>query len=363
MSPLVEILRRLIAKTGPLSVAQYMGLALGHPQYGYYMHRDPLGKAGDFVTAPEISQMFGELIGLWCVVLWEQMGRPVPVLLTELGPGRGTLLADALRAGCAQPDFAAAVRVHLVETSPFLRKCQRTRLAASHPGLVARWHDRLEHVPKPGPLLLVANEFFDALPIRQYVRTDVGWRERRIGLQPDGTGFAFVLEKIAEPDLPEGLGMVESGSVVETSADGVAIARAIGQRITRHGGAALVIDYGYWRSACGDTLQSVRRHAFHDVLDRPGDSDLTAHVDFAALVAAARSAGAHTYGPVAQGVFLERLGIRARAQRLLERATSAQASSIATAYHRLVHPAEMGLIFKVFALVNPDLPPPPGFET
>lgn len=363
MSPLAKILRRRITKSGPISVAQYMALALGHPQYGYYMHRDPLGEAGDFVTAPEISQMFGELIGLWCVVLWEQMGCPVPVLLSELGPGRGTLLADALRAANTWPDFTAAVRVHLVETSSFLRKHQRTTLAARHPGLAARWHDRLEDVPTTAPMLLVANEFFDALPIRQYVRTEDGWRERRVGLRPDGAGFAFVLENIVDPDLPEGLGLVKSGTVVETCAEAAAIAGAISRRITRDGGASLIIDYGHTGGVYGDTLQSVRRHAFHAVLDRPGDADLTAHVDFAALVASARNAGAHAHGPVAQGVFLERMGIGARAQGLLQRATRDQASSIATAYRRLVHPREMGLMFKVVALVSPDLPPPPGFAS
>jgi NADH dehydrogenase [ubiquinone] 1 alpha subcomplex assembly factor 7 len=360
MSPLVKILRRHIARTGPITVEEYMGLALGHPKHGYYMHHDPIGEAGDFITAPEISQMFGELIGLWCVVVWEQMARPDPVLLAELGPGRGTLLADALRAACAQPDFAAAVRVHLVETSPFLRKRQHRTLATTHPGQEAQWHDRLEDVPKTAPLLLVANEFFDALPIRQYVRTDDGWRERKIGLRQDGSGFAFVLDEVADPTLPEA---AERGSVVEKCSEATRLVHRTGERVTRYGGAALIIDYGYSHGASGETLQAVRRHAFHDVLDRPGEADLTAHVDFAALIAAGRSAGARTHGPVPQGAFLARLGIGARTQALLERATSDQANTIATACRRLVHPAEMGLMFKVLALVNPSLPPPPGFET
>jgi NADH dehydrogenase [ubiquinone] 1 alpha subcomplex assembly factor 7 len=360
VSPLAEILRRYIARTGSITVAEYMGLALGHPQYGYYMHRDPIGEAGDFITAPEISQMFGELIGLWCVAVWEQMARPDPVLLAELGPGRGTLLADALRAACAQPAFAAAVRVHLVETSPFLKKRQQMTLAATHPGREAQWHDRLEDVPATAPLLLVANEFFDALPIRQYVRTDDGWRERKIGLRPDGSGFAFVLEKVADPSLPEA---AERGSVVEKCPEAIRIAHRTGDRVSRYGGAALIIDYGYSYGTSGETLQAVRRHAFHDVLDRPGDADLTAHVDFAALIAAGQSGGARAHGPVPQGTFLARLGIAARTQALLKRATRDQADTIATACRRLVHPAEMGLMFKVLALVNPGLPPPPGFET
>lgn len=359
MSPLAEILRRRIARRGPISLAEYMALALGHPKYGYYMRRDPFGQAGDFITAPEISQMFGELIGLWCVVVWDIMGRPAPAVLVELGPGRGTLLADALRAARARPEFVAAVRVHLVETSPFLKERQRRTLAATHPGLKALWHDRLEDVPASGPVLLIANEFFDALPIRQYVRAGEGWRERRIGLRPGGSGFAFVLETVDGADLPEGL---ECGTVVEVCLEGVTLAREIGNRVTRCGGAAIIIDYGHRQSVQGESLQSVRRHAFHDVLDRPGDADLTAHVDFAALVAAAQSAGARTYGPIAQGIFLARLGIGARAEALMAGGTSDQGQRIATALRRLVHPAEMGSIFKVLALTNPDLPPPPGFD-
>ena len=363
MSPLLEILRRRIARTGPISIAEYMALALGHPQYGYYMHRDPFGEAGDFVTAPEISQMFGELLGLWCVVLWEQMGCPVPVLLAELGPGRGTLLADALRAARTRPDFAASVRVHLVETSPFLKRRQQMTLAQIDLGLAAQWHQRLEDVPASQPLLLIANEFFDALPIRQYVRVDDGWQERKIGLKPDRSNLAFVLEKATEPDLPEGLGMIESGSVVETCAEAAALARTLGQRVTRCGGAALIIDYGHLQSGPGETLQSVRRHSFQDVLHRPGEGDLTAHVDFAALAAAARSAGARTYGPLAQGIFLARLGIGARAQALIAHSKGDQAAAITASFRRLVHPTQMGLMFKALAVANPDLPPPPGFET
>jgi NADH dehydrogenase [ubiquinone] 1 alpha subcomplex assembly factor 7 len=359
MSPLVDILKRRIARRGPISVAEYMALALGHPKYGYYMQHDPFGQAGDFITAPEVSQMFGELIGLWCVVVWDTMGRPAPVALAELGPGRGTLLADALRAARARPDFVDAVRVHLVETSPFLRKRQRSTLAATHPKLKTQWHDRLEEVPASSPVLLIANEFFDALPIRQYVRVSEGWRERRIGLQPGGSGFAFVLEKASGADLPVGL---QCGTMVEVCPEGVMLARAIGDRVTRCGGAALVIDYGHWPNVPGESLQSVRRHAFHDVLDRPGEADLTAHVDFAALISAARSAGALTYGPIPQGVFLARLGIEARAQALMAGGTSGQGSRIATAFRRLVHPAEMGSLFKVLALTNPDLAPPPGFD-
>lgn len=362
MSPLAKILIRRIARRGPLSIAEYMALALGHRRYGYYMHRDPLGTAGDFITAPEISQMFGELVGLWWVVLWQQMGAPIPVTLAELGPGRGTLMADALRAAQICPGFVAAARVHLVETSPFLKRRQQMTLAARHPALDVKWHERLEDIPASGPLLLVANEFFDALPIRQYVRAEDGWRERKVGLGPDKHNFVFVLEKVAEPMLPEGLAGVENGALVETCPEGQDLARAIGHRISRNGGAALIIDYGHSRSIPGETLQSVRRHAFHNVLDWPGDADLTAHVDFAALLAAARDMGARAYGPVPQGVFLTRLGIEARAQALITQAKIDQAIDIAAALQRLVDPTEMGSMFKVLALTNPGLPPPPGFD-
>lgn len=326
------------------------------------MHRDPLGEAGDFITAPEVSQMFGELIGLWCVVLWRQMGEPASIILAELGPGRGTLMADALRAARREPDFAAAVRVHLVETSPFLRRRQQTVLTASHPGMGVQWHERLQNVPRAGPLLLIANEFFDALPIRQYVRTDGGWRERRIGLKHDRREFVFVLENIAEPLLPPSLADIETGMVVETGAERTKLAQAIGHRIAHDGGAALVIDYGHIHSAPGDTLQAVRRHAFQGVLDRPGEADLTAHVDFAALLAAARSSGVRTYGPLPQGMLLARLGIEARARTLIAQAQPDQAAGIASSLRRLVHPVEMGLMFKAVALTNKNLPPPPGFD-
>ncbi len=346
---------------GPISVADYMTLALGHPRYGYYMARDPLGAAGDFITAPEISQMFGELIGLWCAVVWQQMGRPAPVLLVELGPGRGTLLADALRAARTRPDFAAALRVHLVETSPFLRKQQEMTLAKRHPGLKVEWHERLEDAPAVAPILVVANEFFDALPIRQYVRTGEGWWERRIGLGANAEGFAFALEKVDEPDLPQAWAVAERGVIVETGAQGAALARTIGARTAQTGGAALVIDYGYTHPAPGETLQAVRHHVFQDILDRPGETDLTAHVNFAALAAAAEDGGARAYGPIAQGLFLSRLGIAARAQALMAGARRDQAASIASGLRRLVHPAEMGAMFKALALAHPHLPPPPGF--
>lgn len=356
MAPgLIDHLRRRIAVDGPLSVARYMEEALGNPRFGYYMTRDPLGAAGDFVTAPEISQIFGELIGLWCAVVWRAMGRPAAVNLVELGPGRGTLMADALRAAATVPEFRAALGVHLVETSPALRDRQRRALEDT----AAEWHDSLDGVPE-GPMLLVANEFFDALPIRQFQRLDGAWRERLVGLDEATGGLRWVLSPPVPPIFDDP-GNVPDGGVIEVCPAGLALAGAVADRLARFGGAALIVDYGHARSAVGETLQAVRRHAFHGVLDDPGEADLTAHVDFAALARAAAGAGARPHGPVAQGAFLESLGIGARARTLAAGAPPEQAADIGAAHRRLVGDDAMGTLFKVLAIAHPDLGPPPGF--
>lgn len=363
MDSLLAIIQRRIATRGPLRVDEYMALALGHPRCGYYMRGDPLGQAGDFITAPEISQMFGELIGLWCGAQWQQMGRPRPVILAELGPGRGTLIADALRAVArAMPAFAVALRVHLVETSPPLRERQRQTLAAARPGLDVTWHRRFESIPE-GPLLLVANEFFDALPIRQYRRIGRGWRERRITAGKRGGGLQFIEVAVTRrpPALPRTARALADGELIEVCPAGRRIARRIGERVSRCGGAALVIDYGHAISAPGDTLQAVRRHARHPALERPGEADLTAHVDFQALAEAARTGGAAIFGPVPQGALLARLGIDARARALAAAAEPERVRDIEAAYRRLVHPRRMGTLFKALAIAAPTLPPPPGF--
>jgi NADH dehydrogenase [ubiquinone] 1 alpha subcomplex assembly factor 7 len=357
---LSETLARRIRLAGPISVAEYMAEALGHPTLGYYTARDPLGAAGDFITAPEISQTFGELIGLWCAETWERMGRPDPVLLVELGPGRGTLMADALRAlRRVAPAFRAALRLHLVETSPTLQRLQAERLADASPA----WHDRLADVPLGVPALVVANEFLDALPIRQFVRTGQGWRERQIGLDLAGGGrFAFALT----PGPTASLALIPAplrdaapaGSLFEACPAALGIAGALGARAVRDGGAALLIDYGHAASACGETLQAVRGHRRHDPLDAPGSADLTAHVDFAAVAHAAAETGARIWGPVPQGEFLRALGIEARAAMLLRRATPAQAAAIESGCRRLIDPAEMGTLFKALAIADPALPPP-----
>ncbi len=353
MTPLGQLIRDRIAAAGPISVAEYMSWCLGHPQYGYYMRRDPFGRAGDFITAPEISQMFGELIGGWLAATWVQAGCPSRVVLAELGPGRGTLMADALRTAARQPGFMAAVDLWLIETSPALRARQAAALAAHEP----RWADRVEALPA-APLLLVANEFFDALPVRQFQRLDALWRERRIGLEDNALTFVWAAPQ-ADPILDAQFARVPDGAFVETNPLGQAIAAEIGTRIFRHGGAALIVDYGD-AGGTGDTLQAVANHANTDPLAAPGTADLTAHVAFDSLASAASDAGATSFGPLPQGVFLERLGITLRARKLAA-ARPQDAASIAAAHRRLTHPDEMGNLFRVLALSERD-DPPAGFD-
>jgi NADH dehydrogenase [ubiquinone] 1 alpha subcomplex assembly factor 7 len=361
VNALARALRRRILEAGPLTVAEFMQAALTDPEHGYYTKQDPFGVGGDFTTAPEISQMFGELIGLWCCVAWQAMDRPDPFSLVELGPGRGTLMADALRAAAAAPGFADAARLHLVEKSPALRARQADALEAFAP----TWHEALETVPE-GPVILVANEFFDALPVRQFVRAAGGWCERLVDAEPGpeadaDAGFQFGLSPpLAEPSLvPEDLCDAPVGSVFEVSTQAARIMEAVARRVAGHGGAALVFDYGHAASAIGETLQAVRGHRFHDLLADPGDADLTAHVDFGALARAAEDAGARVLGPVPQGAFLERLGLAARADALLAHATPAQATDIRAAYQRLTDAQAMGTLFKALAVTRPGLAVPP----
>lgn len=360
MSELAAPLRRLIREHGPISVARFMALALAHPTKGYYPRRDPLGAAGDFVTAPEVSQLFGELIGLALVQHWLDIGRPPRVLLAELGPGRGTLMADALRAARVVPDFLAAASIHLVETSPRLRE----RQAAALPGLPVHWHDELAGIPEDAPLLLVANEFLDALPIRQFVRHGGGWRERLIGID-EASAFRFTLAPRTTPFpeiAAEGADSLPEGTLLELGPAREALAEALAGRLAAQGGMALLIDYGSDAPfMIGDTFQAVRRHLKVDPLEAPGEADLSAHVDFRAVARRAVAAGAVAYGPVSQGDFLRRLGIELRLQRLLERATPEQRTALASGCARLIDPLQMGELFKALALTSPAAPVPPGF--
>jgi NADH dehydrogenase [ubiquinone] 1 alpha subcomplex assembly factor 7 len=349
---LAHELAERIREQGPISVAEYMAAALGHPEHGYYIGHDPFGLGGDFTTAPEISQMFGELIGLWCLLAWQAMGEPKRVVLAEIGPGRGTLMADLLRAVQIRPSFAAALEVVLVETSPALRNRQAQTLA----GRDIAWVERVEDLP-PGPLLAVANELFDALPIRQFERQDGAWRERLVGLD-DAGAFAFVIgPPVERPDLPPD---AAEGAIAEIGEAGLTLADWLGRRLAESGGAALIVDYGHASGGIGDTFQAVRRHRYHPVLVDPGRVDLTAHVDFARLAAAARAAGARVDGPVAQGTFLSRMGLEERATMLMRAATPEQAAALAAGARRLIDPAEMGTLFRVVALAHPSLPLLPG---
>ena len=326
MTPVEERLKRRIAAEGSISVADYMAEANAH----YYAGRDPLGIAGDFITAPEISQMFGELIGVWLADLWTRAGRPEKARYVELGPGRGTLAEDALR---AMRGAGLEPTLELVETSPMLRRAQAERLAAP------RWHDEVATLPADGPLLIVANEFFDALPIHQF---DGDGGELRVTLGDHG----FVRGP-AEP-------------VTETSPASTAILGALARRLKAQGGVALIVDYGHDRPGTGDTLQAVLAHEYADPFEAPGSRDLTAHVDFHALAEAARAAGVRIFGPVAQGAWLQAMGIKLRAASLAKAAPE-RGAEIAAARTRLTGPDQMGRLFKVMALVAPGWPEPGGF--
>lgn len=311
----------------------------------YYATHDPFI---DFTTAPEISQVFGELLGLWAATVWRAMDAPDPVILAELGPGRGTLMADALRAvGQAAPGFARALRLHLVESSPRLRAAQ-SRLPA------AAWHDSADTLPR-GPLLLLANEFLDALPIRQFVRRGAGWAERHV---LDGGFVELPTELRPASDAQEG---VPEGAVVEIGLAARQMVAGIAARVAHDGGIALFIDYGPAESAAGDSLQAVRDARPANPLGEPGSSDLTAHVDFQALAIAARGAGAAVHGPVPQGMFLTRLGLFQRTDRLARNQPPSRAAALIDAARRLAEPAAMGRLFKVLAVCHPALPQPPGF--
>jgi SAM-dependent MidA family methyltransferase len=352
VTPFATRLRETIALEGPISVERYMTLCNRH----YYGSRDPFGAKGDFTTAPEISQIFGELIGLWAAEVWAAMGRPAPLRLVELGPGRGTLIADALRAARLVPAFVNALTLHLVETSAVLRRAQERTLQAAP--AMPEWHETIEDIPG-GPAIVVANEFFDALPLRQFVATDRGWCERLVGL--DGEGLAFGLRPLAETGLDRS---PAAGAVLEAPGAAIALTERLSHRLAAAGGAALIIDYGDWGLPLRDTLQAVKGHAFADPLAEPGEADLTAHVDFKALARAARAEGLVVHGPATQGAFLEALGIAARAVALTRRATPAQAKDIESAVERLTGrgPAGMGALFKVLGLSHPDLAALPGLS-
>ncbi len=357
MSGLLTHIKQRIAKEGALSIADYMGECLSNPIQGYYMHNEPFGVSGDFITAPEISQMFGELIGLWAVHQWHALDKPAKFHLIELGPGRGTLMADALRAASGLPAFMEGMNLHLVETSQRLRAVQKNALAAFRP----TWHDDISTLPE-GPFIVIANEFLDALPIHQFEYTEHGWLERRVVV--DGEKLAFTPWPPSfsiEADIAQ-LAAPKTGDLFEVSPLSKKIISALAGRCKTQPGCALIIDYGHSHSGYGDTLQAVKAHSFADLLETPGDADLTAHVDFAAMAKAATQAGAVAYGAVEQGAFLKSLGINERTETLQKNATPEQRKQLIAGRDRLVNEDQMGRLFKVLAIAGPKMPPPSGFQ-
>ncbi|MBM3519962.1 MAG: class I SAM-dependent methyltransferase [Alphaproteobacteria bacterium] len=350
MGELERLIRAEIAASGPMAIDRYMGLSLGHPVHGYYMAQEPFGEEGDFITAPEISQVFGELIGFWCIGQWQAMGAPDAFNLIELGPGRGTLMADMLRAAAVSPPFLRAARVHLVETSPRLTSLQQARIG---PG--ATWHHSLDDVPE-APFLLVANELFDALPIRQFLWRDGGWRERAVALVD---GALVIVTIAARGGYPPENG--EEGDIAEVSPAREEIARAIGARLKRHKGSALIVDYGHLRPGRGDTLQALSRHSFTAITRDPGLCDMTSHVDFAALAQAIVSGGGCCWPAMTQGNFLRAMGLEARFAALAAGADGDTAEMLARARARLADRDQMGNLFKILAATSPEHPLPYPF--
>ena len=350
--PLAERLIEEIRRNGPIRLDTYMTACLADPLAGYYSTRDPFGPGGDFITAPEISQIFGELVGLWTVATWQAMGAPNSFHLIEFGPGRGTLMSDALRAMRVSPECAKAVNCHLIEISPTLHEKQAETLSAATCPI--SWHTQLVQVP-PGPSIIVANEFLDALPIRQFVKRGAQWHERLITVD-DQNRFQFTLSQTPASPLPFPLDNIkggDDGSIFETRQPSNEIIAQIAGRAKSHPLAALFIDYGFPQSAFGETLQAVVAQKYADPLANPGQADLTAHVDFGTLAYVGKSLGLNAYGPVAQGKFLIALGLQQRYERLLANASEEQASLLSTGAQRLIDPEAMGELFKVLALTTP----------
>ncbi|MFZ4542009.1 MAG: class I SAM-dependent methyltransferase [Rickettsiales bacterium] len=357
MNPLTAIIRDKITASGPISIADYMNLALGHPEHGYYIKRDPFGVRGDFITAPEISQIFGEMIGLWCAQMWLQLGGG-PCSLVELGPGRGSLMADVLRATKTMAGFHDAISIHMVETSPTLANAQYMRLRDDHPRI--EWLDSVNELPDT-KTILIANEFFDAMPIKQYVMTQEGMREKRVSWNEEIEAFDFVL---ADPglSLAKSGHTIASGTIMEHSPVSRSIMRHLAQHIHAYGGAGIIIDYGYLGEAHHDTLQALKSHLFQPVLSDPGEADITAHVDFTSLMDITRDAGNGVAPLINQGEFLVRMGARLRLEMLLRGATQPQKDSLISGLDRLVSPQAMGELFKVMGFVSDARLELPGFS-
>jgi SAM-dependent MidA family methyltransferase len=362
-TPLEGRLLSLIADNGPISVGDFMADALAHPQHGYYSTEEPFGTHGDFVTAPEVSQIFGELVGAWLVDSWEAIGAPSLFQLVEFGPGRGTLMSDILRVGAIRPAFLEAARITMIESSGRLRVRQRQTLDNRHSHIV--WRDSPDDIP-PGPMLAVANEFFDCLPIRQFVYTAAGkWRERLVGCDGDGetARLCFVLSKEEYDERPGAPTRPAPEDIYEECEAGRQLVETLAERLTAHKGRLLILDYGHGRTGVGDTFQAVKRHDYVHPLHMPGQVDVTAHVDFAALARTARQAGIRVDGPVRQGDFLRRLGLEQRLEALKAAAADDTVrQSLERGAQRIAASDQMGDLFKAMAISSPTLPEPPGFS-
>lgn len=372
-TPLARHLMRMIEHNGPMSVATYMAEALGNPQHGYYTTGQPFGRDGDFITSPEISQIFGELIGLWFADLWDRMNRPPRIDIVEIGPGRGTLMADLLRAARKVRGFCASATVHMVETSPTLQKIQRQSLIGED-DLEIKWHSEFSAITQKSdaPLFLIANELFDALPIRQFQLCDDGWHERMVTVVPDPQpktpgeppSLGLVLNPAVETlDFDARTKNAPRGAVLELSSASEGLIEDISRHLLATGGVALFFDYGPAASSLGDSLQAVRKHEYVPIFAEPGKVDLTAHVNFARLAAQARQVGGMVYGPCPQGAFLREIGIEQRAAQLIRGASASQKQEIESAVTRLISPQQMGSLFKAMAVTAPGTPAPAGFPT
>ncbi len=345
---LKNYLKRQIQQQGPISVAEFMQLALMHPEYGYYQKQQPFGKQGDFITAPEISQLFGEMVAVWVAAMWQQMGCPKDWQLVELGPGRGVLMQDILRATKHIEGFHACLSIVMVEQSSALQKVQKDRLIPIHNKI--EWHETIDRL-LPKPTLIVANEFFDALPIYQYVKANGAVHERVIGLENDALCFTLGAKGVNTQAVIEIAAHESDGKVIEASPASVHIVEQLAAHTTVHGGAALLIDYGYEMPACGDTLQAVKAHQYHPILEDVGEADITAHVNFTALAEAAKQGGSKEQKIMTQEEFLKQMGIELRARLLQSKATQEQKKVIEESLTRLVSPEEMGTLFKVLMII------------
>jgi len=360
VTPLENKLRDIIKTDGPISVSHLMRIAANDTDYGYYQSRDPFGTLGDFITSPEITQAFGEIIGLWCLTAWQNAGCPDKTILIELGPGRGTLMLDILRTvKKILPKFMESIELHLVESGTTLRQQQRLTLKDYH----VTWHDFISTIPQ-GPSLIIANEFFDVLPIDQYLMTKDGWHERLITHDPKENKLSFITVPVSKKKISKfrfEISKAETNSIFERNRSAEKFAESIAKRIFSNGIAALLIDYGYVKSGFGDTLQAVKSHQYYDPLTDIGNADLTAHVDFANLEAIFKKTGVAVHGPVLQRNFLTTLGIEHRTMTLVKKATTEQALLLIKGCQRLIAQNGMGSLFKVMAVTPKNASTPEGF--